>query len=77
LNRNYAPEALYIGASDDFLDAVRAFLVPRQSKMPPSPANGGGMFPPDPKRAHEQLTRKNDAVARRCLREIERANQRQ
>ena len=60
---------------DDFLEAVRSFPVETQNRMCSftGSADGGGMTPADLKKTREQLSGKG-ALARRCLREIERAN---
>jgi len=61
---------------NDFLDAVRSFPASTQIKMCTFAGfgDGGGMAPEDLRKVRSQLGRMNDEVARRCLRQIEKAN---
>ena len=60
-----------------FLDAVSLFSIPKQEQIcyTAGIADGGGMAPPDLKGARRKLSAINSELAKRCLRQIEKANE--
>jgi hypothetical protein len=65
-------------APSEFIDAIRTFPAATQSKICyfAGTSDGGGMAPSDLDQARKRLSQLSDPIARHCLREIERANNR-
>jgi hypothetical protein len=65
-----------VKSPEDFLDAIRSFPPSKQERVCSlaGTAEGGGMALTDLRSAQKELGTMNDEIARRCLRQIERAN---